>query len=68
MRKTLRSAIPDSGFSMEHIDGYTEELAIGFLAERLRKLPNNSTVLFLGRYRFDIRLLGSVHIRKDVVK
>ena len=57
MRKTLRSAIPDSGFSMERIDGYTEELAIRFLAERLRKLPNGSTVLFLGRYRFDIRLL-----------
>lgn len=60
MQKTLHSAIPDQGFSMERIDGYTEELALNFLTERLRKLPAGSTVLFLGRYRFDVKALDRV--------
>lgn len=57
IKKSLRSAIQDHGFSMERIDGYTEELVLNFLAERLRDLPTGSTVLFLGRYRFDIKIL-----------
>lgn len=60
MKKALHSAIPDQGFSMERINGYTEELALNFLAERLRELPTGSTVLFLGRYRFDVKALERV--------
>lgn len=60
MQKALHSAIPDQGFSMECINGYTEELALNFLVERLRKLPTGSTVLFLGRYRFDAKVLERV--------
>ena len=56
-QKQLRSAIADHGFSMEKIMGYTEIYAIEFLAERLRELPKGSSVLFLGRYRFDIKIL-----------
>lgn len=56
-QKQLRSATADHGFSMEKIVGYTDTYAIEFLAERLRGLPKGSSVLFLGRYRFDIKIL-----------
>ena len=56
-QKHLRSAIADHGFSMEKIMGYTDIYAIEFLAERLKELPKGSSVLFLGRYRFDIKIL-----------
>lgn len=56
-QKQLRSAVEDRGFSMEKITGYTESYAVEFLAERLRELPEKSSVLFLGRYRFDIKML-----------
>ena len=56
-QKQLRSAVEDRGFSMEKITGYTESYAVEFLAERLRELPKKSSVLFLGRYRFDIKML-----------
>ena len=56
-QKQLRSAIADHGFSMEKIMGYTDIYAIEFLAERLKELPKGSSVLFLGRYRFDIKIL-----------
>ena len=56
-QKQLRSAVADRGFSMEKITGYTESYAVEFLAERLRELPEKSSVLFLGRYRFDIKML-----------
>lgn len=56
-QKQLRSAIADHGFSMEKITRYTDAYAVAFLAERLKELPKGSSVLFLGRYRFDIRIL-----------
>jgi len=56
-RKQLRSAIADQGFSMEKITGYTDTYAIAFMLEKLKELPPKSTVLLLGRYRFDIKLL-----------
>lgn len=56
-KKELRSAVADQGFALEKITGYTDAHAIGFLAQRLKDLPKGSTVLFLGRYRFDIKIL-----------
>lgn len=56
-QKKLRSAIADQGFSMEKITGYTDVYAVEFLAERLKELPQKSSILFLGRYRFDIKIL-----------
>lgn len=58
-QKQLHSALADHGFSMEKITGYTDAYAVEFLAERLRELPKGSTVLFLGRYRFDIKILDN---------
>ncbi len=56
-QKKLRSAIAEHGFAMEKITGYTDTYAIEFVAERLKELPKCSSILFLGRYRFDIKLL-----------
>lgn len=56
-KKQLRSAIADHGFSMEKITGYTDAYSVKFLVERLNELPKGSSVLFLGRYRFDIKIL-----------
>ncbi len=56
-RKQLHSSIADHGFSMEKITGYTDTYCVEFLTERLKELPRESSVLFLGRYRFDIRVL-----------
>lgn len=56
-RKQLRSAVADHGFSMEKIAGYTDAYSVEFLAERLKDLPRGGSVLFLGRYRFDIKIL-----------
>lgn len=60
-QKHLRSAITDHGFSMEKITGYSDAYSVDFLIERLKELPKGSTVLFLGRYRFDIKILDGHH-------
>ena len=54
--KSLRSAAENYGFSVERITGFTDRNSVEFLAERLKDLPGNSSVLFLGRYRFDIKM------------
>lgn len=56
-QKQLRSAVVDPGFSVGKITGYTDAYAIKFLGDKLAELPGGSSVLFLGRYRFDIRML-----------
>lgn len=58
-QKKLRSAIEDRGFSMGKITGYTESHAVKLMAERLKELPKKCSVLFLGRYKGDIKLLKS---------
>ena len=55
--KSLRSAVENYGFSVERITGFTDRNSVEFLAERLKDLPSSSSVLFLGRYRFDIKML-----------
>ncbi|MCC2126085.1 UvrD-helicase domain-containing protein [Hominiventricola filiformis] len=58
-QKKLHSAIADRGFSMGKITGYTDAYAVEFLADRLKDLPPKSSILFIGRYRFDIKILES---------
>ncbi len=58
IKKAIRGIPSKLGFAMGEIKGYNEELAIKFMLNRLRELPTNSTVFFLGRYTFDSRLLS----------
>lgn len=55
-QKRLRSAVAGNGFALEKITAYNDRYAVIFLSERLNDLPKGSTVFFLGRYRFDIKM------------
>lgn len=57
IRKRLQSGKNTDTYVIGQINGYTEKNAMHFMAERVRNLPQNSTVFFLGRYQFDIDLL-----------
>ncbi len=58
IRKAIRGIPSKLGFAMGEIKGYTEELAIKFMLNKLRELPQNCTVFFLGRYMFDSKMLS----------
>lgn len=45
------------GFAVGEINAYTDKYAMEFTAKRLDELPKNSTVYFIGRYSFDVKLL-----------
>ena len=58
IRKRLKSSqYKENGFAMAEIQAYTEEYAIKFMLERLKELPENSSVFFIGRYNVDHELL-----------
>ncbi len=59
IKKTMRGIHSKLGFAMGEIKAYTEELAIKFMLSRLRELPQNNTVFFIGRYSFDNRMLSN---------
>ncbi len=58
IKKSIRGTPSKIGFAMGEIKGYNEELAIRFMLNRLRELPKDSSVFFIGRYTFDSRLLS----------
>ncbi|MBR3307581.1 MAG: UvrD-helicase domain-containing protein [Lachnospiraceae bacterium] len=58
IRKEIKGIKSSTGFAMGEVKGYTEELAVRFMLNRLREFPKNSTVFFVGRYTFDSRLLS----------
>lgn len=55
--KNIKSLYLDGTFALEEIQGYTEEYSFKFMIEKLKDLPKNSTVFFIGRYNFDIDIL-----------
>lgn len=58
IRKSIYSQADSIGFfPLGEILGYTVKYAIKFMAERIRDLPKGSSVLLLGRYSFDAKLL-----------
>lgn len=57
IRKDMRCSFVTRGFAIGEINGYTEKLAIEFTVQKLDELPKNSTVYFIGRYTFDVKLL-----------
>lgn len=56
-KKSLRSAIEGTEFSVERITGINENVAINLLSDQLLNLPQNSSAILLGRYRFDINII-----------
>ena len=57
MPKNMRGNTVTRGCAIGEINGYTEKYAIEFTVQKLDELPENSTVYFIGRYTFDVKLL-----------
>lgn len=57
IKKQIRSGNNIEQYVIANIHGYTEHNAISFMTEKVKTLPENSTVFFLGRYQFDIDML-----------
>lgn len=58
IRKSIIGKTADTRFALGEINGYTDKYAVGFMSKRLGDLPKNSSVFFIGRYSFDVRLLS----------
>ena len=58
IKKNIKGVPSDCGFALGEISGFDEQNAITNMLRRLRELPQNSTVFFIGRYTFDSRLLS----------
>lgn len=57
IKKELRSKNNIDYFPLEIIQGYNSKYSLIFTEEKLRYLPKNSSVFFLGRYSFDLKML-----------
>ena len=56
VKKSLVGKSPRAGFCVGEIDSYGEKSACTLIGYRLEDLPKNSTVYFIGRYNFDIKM------------
>lgn len=56
--KNIKGKNDSAGFALGEINGYTDKYAIEFMVRKLDDLPQNSSVFFIGRYSFDVRLLS----------
>lgn len=59
IKKDMKGRPSELGFAMGEIKGYTDTVAIRFMINRLKELPANSSVFFIGRYTFDQCLLSN---------
>lgn len=57
IKKNIKGKNDTTGFCLSEISGYTEKAAIGFATQRLEDLPKDSSVFFIGRYSFDVKIL-----------
>lgn len=58
IQKSIRGKTDSVRFPLGEISGYTEKNAIAFMAKSLEELPENSSVFFIGRYSFDVKMLS----------
>ena len=57
LKKAMRSNHETRQGVIGEIHGYTDRNAVSFMVDRIRELPANSTVYFIGRYQFDSDML-----------
>lgn len=60
IKKAIKGNAGDLGFALGEIKGYTENIAIRFMLQKMDELPGNSSVYFIGRYSFDAKLLDEI--------
>lgn len=58
IRKDIKGTGDPAGSVLGEIDGYTEKYAVKFTVDKLDDLPKGSSVFFIGRYSFDVKLLS----------
>ncbi len=58
IKKQIHGHSDDARFSMGEISGYTDNVAVVFMAAKIEELPKDATVFFIGRYSFDVKLLS----------
>ena len=58
IKKSIRGKSEDFGFPLGEISGYTDKFAIEFMSKKLNDIPKDSSVFFIGRYSFDVKLLN----------
>lgn len=59
IQKSIKGKCNDLGFPLGEISGYTDKYAITFMSKKLNDLPKESSIFFIGRYSFDIKLLNN---------
>ena len=57
IKKSIKGKIEDIEFPLGAISGKTDKLGIKLMSQKLECLPKGSSVFFIGRYSFDVKLL-----------
>ncbi|MBN2852819.1 MAG: UvrD-helicase domain-containing protein [Clostridia bacterium] len=63
IKKELRTPCKESGFPIAFIEGYAQKNAVDFMAEKLKDIPKNSSIYFIGRYAHDIKMVEESQFR-----
>ncbi len=58
IKKFIRSQNDSDRCVLSYINGYNDKLSILYMAKKIEDLPKNSSVFFIGRYSFDVKLLS----------
>ena len=58
IKKSVKGTQSNERCVLGEICGYTEKISIEFMVKKLEDLPQNSTVFFIGRYSFDVKILN----------
>lgn len=58
IKKSIKGKNNSVGFALGEISAYNDKYAIEFMVRKLEDLSKNSSVFFIGRYSFDVKLLS----------
>ncbi len=64
IKKFIKGKTDTAEFALGEISGYTDKSSIEFMAKKLNDLPRDSSVFFIGRYSFDVKLLSDSELFK----
>lgn len=57
LKKSIKGRNDSTRSALGEINGFTDKLAIEFMAKKLEDLPKSSSVFFIGRYTFDSKII-----------
>ena len=62
IQKSIVGKVASSESALGEVCGYTEKVALEFLASKIQDFPQGSSVYFIGRYSFDADLLSNCEL------